>query len=86
MKSTICGAVSFVATLMISASAIAGGLTPEEVQATHVMAGSEQPVPVPQSAQQVNSGPKTREQVYQELVDAERSGEINLLNATVYAH
>jgi hypothetical protein len=32
------------------------------------------------------SQPKTRAQVYQELVQAQRDGEIKRLNATVYAH
>ena len=82
MKKIICCGILFSA--VVSASAFA--LTPEEIQATHVMSGSEQPVAVQHTQDQVQSAPKTRAQVYQELVDAERSGEINQLNSTVYVH
>lgn len=74
------------AAITASASVFAAGLSPEEVQATHVMAGSEPPVQVSQAPQQANAGPKTRAQVYQELVDAERSGEVTRLNDTLYAN
>ncbi|WP_158602021.1 DUF4148 domain-containing protein [Pararobbsia silviterrae] len=84
MKKAMFCVVLMGATVAASASAFAGSLSPEEVQATHVLAGSEPPVQIQQTSQQMNSGPKTRAQVYQELVDAERSGQVSQLNATLY--
>jgi hypothetical protein len=86
MKKAILCALVIGASVSASASVFASGLSPEEIQATHVMAGSEPPVQVKQEPQAVNSGPKTRAQVYQELVDAERSGVVEQLNSTLYAN
>ena len=86
MKKVLLCAMVLGATITASASVFAGGMSPEEIQATHVMAGSEPPVQVPVNAQAANSGPKTRAQVYQELVDSERSGQLEQLNATLYAN
>ncbi|CAM2153285.1 DUF4148 domain-containing protein [Pararobbsia alpina] len=86
MKKAIFCAMLIGASVTASASVFASGLSPEEIQATHVMAGSEQPVQVQQAPQDINAGPKTRAQVYQELVDAERSGVVEKLNATLYAN
>jgi hypothetical protein len=86
MKKALFCAMLFGASIAASASVFASGLTPEEVQATHIMAGSEPPVQVQQAPQDVTTGPKTRAQVYNELVNAERSGEVERLNATLYAN
>jgi hypothetical protein len=85
MKKAICCAMLLGATFAASATVFANGLSAEEIQATHVVAGSEAPVQV-QASQDVTSSPKTRAQVYQELVDSERSGQYSQLNSTLYAH
>jgi hypothetical protein len=84
MKKAIC-CVMLLGATMASASVFANGLSADEIQATHVVAGSEAPVQVPAS-QDLTSGPKTRAQVYQELVNSERSGQYSQLNSTLYAH
>ncbi len=64
--------------------------TPSEAAAVRVMSGSEPPQPLSaqdiQAAQSPAGAGKTRAEVYQELVNSEKSGEWETLNSTLYAH
>ncbi|MEJ0003917.1 MAG: DUF4148 domain-containing protein [Pararobbsia sp.] len=84
---------------LIAASLLLGGvaslsgcvnLSPDEMIAMRVMSGAEAPQPASTPSAQAAAAPqasgKTRAEVYQELVEAEKNGEVESLNATVYAH
>jgi hypothetical protein len=88
MKSSIAVSLLFGTVVLLTGCA---GQSPDAMTAMRVMSGSEPPQPVStQSAQaaapdQATTG-KTRAEVYQELIDSEKSGELTTLDNTVYAH
>lgn len=89
MKSLI---ILWALSIAVASLSACTALTPEESDAVRVMSGSEQPQPTlgaktqQQSAKPDSNGGKTRAEVYQELIDSERSGEMEYLNSTLYAH
>lgn len=69
------------AALMLSMSALA------QAQGVSGTPAAGQTGTAPQAAATVTSGgPLTRAQVYQQLVQAERDGQLQMLNRTIYAH
>jgi hypothetical protein len=68
------------AVLMLSISALA------HAQGAPAAAPSGQPDTAQQAAAVTSNGALTRAQVYEQLVQAERDGQLQMLNKTLYAH
>lgn len=68
------------AALMLSICALA------HAQGAPVTPVAGQADPAQQAVTVTDNGPLTRAQVYEQLVQAERDGQLKMLNQTVYAH